>query len=341
MNNIKHYVKTKIKPFGKPILLVKAGSQLHGTANENSDTDYLGVFIADTKYYLGLSKVEEVDISIHDKLENGKNSNEAIDIKLYELRKFITLSIQNNPNIVELLFVESNPDVIEILEPEMQRFLAIKKEFINAQLNNRFVGYATSQRKKMMIKAENFKELLAFKDTLEKFISKGESDKMLLAELQHKEAFKPFNNAFKADTLSLNNISLKKSIHLKKAINIINEKIRSSSHRRKEWLEKGFDIKMGYHFLRLMDEGIELLQTRELKFPLKNAADYKVFRSGKFTIEEALKMIEDKAEEFRHIEQSIQLPQKANQVLIENILIEVLEKHLLESFASRSLTQSK
>ena len=46
MNTIKHYVKTKIKPFGKPILLVKAGSHLHGTANENSDTDYLGVFIA-------------------------------------------------------------------------------------------------------------------------------------------------------------------------------------------------------------------------------------------------------------------------------------------------------
>ena len=246
------------------------------------------------------------------------------------MRKFINLSFQNNPNIIELLFVESNPDVIEILEPEMRRFLAIKKEFINAQLNDRFVGYATSQRKKMLIKAENFKELLAFKDTLEKFINQGESDKMLLAELQHKEAFKPFNNAFKADSLSLNNISLKKSIYLKKALDIINEKIASSSHRRKEWLEKGFDVKMGYHFLRLMDEGIELLQTRELKFPLKNAAEYKTFRAGKFTIEEALKMIENKTEEFRDIEQNIQLPKKANQVLIENTLIDVLEKYLLE-----------
>jgi hypothetical protein len=128
----------------------------------------------------------------------------------------------------------------------------------------------------------------------------------------------------------LNNISLKKSIYLKKALNIINEKIISSSHRRKEWLEKGFDVKMGYHFLRLMDEGIELLQTRELKFPLKNADTYKEFRSGKFTIEEALKMIEDKMEEFRCIEQDIQLPETANQTLIENMLIEVLEKHLLE-----------
>jgi len=330
MNTIKNYVNTKIKPFGKPILLVKAGSQLHGTANENSDRDYLGVFIASKKYYLGLNKIEEVDISIHDKLENGKNSNEAVDIKLYELRKFIKLSIQNNPNIIELLFVESNPDVIEILEPEMQRFLAIKTEFINAQLNNRFVGYATSQRKKMMIKADNFKELLTFRDTLDKFISNGESDKMLLAELQHKEAFKKFNHAFKTDTLSLNNISLKKSIYLKKALNIINEKITSSSHRRKEWLEKGFDVKMGYHFLRLMDEGIELLQTRGLKFPLKNAAAYKEFRAGKFTIDEALKMIEDKMEEFRHIEQDIQLPKTANLTLIENTLIGVLEKHLLE-----------
>lgn len=333
MTTIITYVNEKIKPFGKPILLVKAGSQLHGTANENSDTDYLGVFIAHKAYYLGLKTIAEVDISIEDKLDNGKNSKEAVDIKLYELRKFITLAMQNNPNIVELLFVESKPDVIELLEPNMQVFLDIKKSFINAQLTQRFVGYATSQRKKMLIKAENFKELLAFKQILEAFIQQGASDKMLLAELQHQEAFNAFRHVFKTDIVALNNVSFKKSIYLKKALAIMNEKIRASSHRQQEWLEKGFDVKMGYHFLRLMDEGIELLQTHALSFPLKNVAVYKDFRKGKFTVDEALQMIEDKMAEFKVIEQNegIVLPKAADQSLIEEVLIGVLERHLLRS----------
>ena len=42
------------------ILKVRAGSYLYGTNTLESDEDYIGIFIPEEKYLLGLNKIEEV-----------------------------------------------------------------------------------------------------------------------------------------------------------------------------------------------------------------------------------------------------------------------------------------
>jgi predicted nucleotidyltransferase len=47
-------------------------------------------------------------------LDNGKNASDAVDFKMYELRNYVKLALQNNPNILELLFTNQATDVSDL-----------------------------------------------------------------------------------------------------------------------------------------------------------------------------------------------------------------------------------
>lgn len=42
------------------ILEIRSGSHLYGLNTENSDKDYVGIFLAPIEYHLGLQKVEQM-----------------------------------------------------------------------------------------------------------------------------------------------------------------------------------------------------------------------------------------------------------------------------------------
>jgi predicted nucleotidyltransferase len=78
-------------------LLLKAvvGSQAFGLANENSDYDYQGVFVAPTSEFLGLEmKIQES--------YNFKNP----DTTYHEVGKFCKLALGCNPTVLDLLWIE-------------------------------------------------------------------------------------------------------------------------------------------------------------------------------------------------------------------------------------------
>ena len=93
------------------ILEIKSGSNLYGTTTPISDLDYVGIFMPDLEHVYGLNKIEEVDLDLKDKDEHGKNTSDAIDKKRYEFRRFCKLALDNNPNILEILFV-NQPNII-------------------------------------------------------------------------------------------------------------------------------------------------------------------------------------------------------------------------------------
>ena len=96
------------------ILEVRTGSHLYGTNTPESDEDFVGIFIAPKKFYLGLDKVDECDMSVISKDESGKNDKFAIDRKFYEFRKFVRLAMECNPNILEIIFVDDKNVMLEI-----------------------------------------------------------------------------------------------------------------------------------------------------------------------------------------------------------------------------------
>jgi len=149
------------------IVKMRSGSHLYGTNTKNSDEDYTGVFLPDEDYVFGFLKVDEVDLGKKDKDESGKNTKDAIDFKAYEVRKFIKLAMDNNPNILELLFV--NQENLVYLNNYGEFLLNTKEIFPHKGLYNRFIGYATSQKRKLIgTETERLRLLKEVNDELHK-----------------------------------------------------------------------------------------------------------------------------------------------------------------------------
>lgn len=77
------------------ILKVTIGSQAHGLATPESDTDYRSVFIAPTKNFFLLGS-EEKGVAGNTKIEG------SIDDTSYEIGDFIAFATKSNPSIMEV-----------------------------------------------------------------------------------------------------------------------------------------------------------------------------------------------------------------------------------------------
>jgi predicted nucleotidyltransferase len=108
-----------------------SGSRAYGLHTPESDTDLKGVFLLPRRTFYGLIYTEQVN-------------NETNDLVYYELKRFVQLLTNSNPNILELL--ASPEDCIRYRHPIMG---LLKPEFFLSKLcKQSFAGYAQTQIKK-------------------------------------------------------------------------------------------------------------------------------------------------------------------------------------------------
>jgi predicted nucleotidyltransferase len=121
----------EVKNNGWLIFEAIVGSRAYGLHNEKSDTDIKGVFVLPKDLYYSLDFLSQVN-------------NESNDIVYYELKRFIELLLNNNPNMLELLALPK--DCIIYQHP---LFIDIKLEyFLSKQCEKSFANYAFTQIKK-------------------------------------------------------------------------------------------------------------------------------------------------------------------------------------------------
>lgn len=123
LNNINDYL----------LLKVIAGSKAYGLDLPTSDTDIRGIFIQPNEYRLGIGYKEQIN-------------DEKNDIIYYELNRFVSLLTQNNPNIIENLFVPE--DKILYFNPIIEPLYNNRNKFLTKKIQYTFGGYAISQIKK-------------------------------------------------------------------------------------------------------------------------------------------------------------------------------------------------
>lgn len=112
---------------------VIAGSKAYGLDLPTSDTDIRGIFMQPNEYRLGNGYKEQ--------LNDEKN-----DIVYYEINRFINLLADNNPNIIENLFVPE--DKILHFDPRIKPLYDNRMKFLTTRIRYTFGGYAISQIKK-------------------------------------------------------------------------------------------------------------------------------------------------------------------------------------------------
>ena len=162
----------------KLILMSLAGSRFYGTHYDPkdpnrihplkpdfcSDHDWRGVFIANPDTKLGLTgKIEEIEIK-KDKDGNLTDAMKALidqlnekldmhmdyetDLTLYEIKKFVTLALENNPNIYDIIFADD--DAIQYINKKGRKLLDNKDIFMSAKTKFTFSGYANSQLNRIL-----------------------------------------------------------------------------------------------------------------------------------------------------------------------------------------------
>lgn len=132
------------------IYLTKHGSHAYGTNISTSDLDLRGVTIPPKPYFLGLSKFEQHEAKSTSNLFYADNHQQApeeplTEVVIYELRKFLMLAANGNPNITEILFTDPIDHVI--LTSIGEQLLAARDIFLSKKMRYTFSGYATAQLK--------------------------------------------------------------------------------------------------------------------------------------------------------------------------------------------------
>jgi hypothetical protein len=298
------------------ILEIKIGSHLYGTNTPTSDVDYSGVFLPTKELVFGFQRVEEIDLSVIDKDEAGKNTQNAIDKKLYEFRKFVKLAMDNNPNIIEQLFI--NEANIIYINDIGRALLAERYKFPHQGLVQKFKGYAFSQKHKMIIRTEKFHEL----ENAFNYLKDYADQKAILVELRDK--FLPFMK-FNHDYCVIGDLNLQKSLLVKKAVSMIEERLSKVSNRKTLITKHGYDTKFASHLIRLLLEGKELINTGEIIFPLSYRQTILDIKQGKWTIKEVLDYADLLEVEIDKAAEKSELPKQARFNEIEKFTINLLE----------------
>ena len=113
------------------IYKVLVGSHAYGTNLPTSDKDYAGVFIPPIEYYFG--------VQAFDLLNEQKENDKAY----YSLRKFVHLALQNNPNVLEILFVDDSK--LLKYEPSFELIKEYRDKFLSQRCLKTYMGYAQAQ----------------------------------------------------------------------------------------------------------------------------------------------------------------------------------------------------
>lgn len=127
--------------YANSIILAWRGSISHGTyiPKHIDDKDLMGVVIPPIEYYFGLKNF------------GNKNSKTIYynewDIVFYELRKFVKLLLNSNPNVLSLLWLKKEYYINT--NEYGDRLIENRDKFISKKIYKTFAGYAYSQLKRM------------------------------------------------------------------------------------------------------------------------------------------------------------------------------------------------
>jgi predicted nucleotidyltransferase len=111
------------------------GSRVYGYYTETSDYDYRGVAVPP----------REILLSFNKKFEQAEDK--VNDVVIYDLNKFLKLAADNNPNVVELLWIPKR--YWTVTSPEWEQLVAQRDLFLSKKCKYTFQGYAFSQLKRL------------------------------------------------------------------------------------------------------------------------------------------------------------------------------------------------
>jgi len=243
------------------ILKVRVGSHLFGTNTPDSDLDYEGIFMPPISVVFGIDECKEVDLGTVSKNEKGRNTKDAIDFKIREYRTFIRLALQNNPNILNILFCNDENVIYQDEYGKALRDFAVMFPHRNGL--KRFLGYGISQRKKMTIKPRNHEIIVDAIGFLE-LCDKND----VLVNISRNSSL--FIDEGPGKHIKVADLNFERGLRVSKALARLKDRLNRVSSRSYNWIKNGYDSKFASNLILILLSGIELGKSGRIQFPLKD-----------------------------------------------------------------------
>ena len=109
------------------------GSRAYGLDVEGSDVDRRGIYLPPAELHWSL-------YGVPDQIDRA-----GADETYWEIRKFLTMALKANPNVLECLYTP----LVELCRPPADELIAERSRFLSKMVYQTYNGYVLSQFKKL------------------------------------------------------------------------------------------------------------------------------------------------------------------------------------------------
>ena len=296
------------------------GSHSYGTATPTSDFDYMSVVIPDENCLFGLTtwgSAGTKDDVYEDPLKG------LVEHRLFDIRKFINMCTNMNPNAVPLLWLQ--PEHYEVMTPEGAMLVQNRSLFNSKKAYHTFSGYAYSQLQKMGgVFNDNEEPNKLLKQGYFRF--REWADQVILRERDLRDKKMPgYDEGYLNAIIALKTHSSEECKRIKDGP--ITGRMGA---KRKELREQyGFDCKFAFHTIRLMRMCVEFLTHPEegLKVYRKDIDGEFLYsiRTGAVSQEDIKKMADDLFAQAKEALITTALPDESDTAAIHTLTMDMIK----------------
>ncbi len=280
----------------REIMRCVAGSNLYGTTNPDSDTDYKAVHIPRGREIL-LGRVKPVE-SASTGDDRSTNTKDDTDFESFTVQRFLSLACKMQTIPVEMLFIPQ--ETLIVCSPTWLTILANRDRILNRD-GNSFVGYCRAQAVRYSARGdrlETFEVLVEFLSGLEQrsvlldapFIKTNLTtlapNVNVIDKAQPGGGLVPYLSVYGREAPLTCLVQDVKAIFA--------QPIKGAGKRAKAARDAGgADWKALYHAVRIAHEGIELFGNGTITFPSEIAPLLRTIRNGEMPMEEVLDLFDE------------------------------------------------
>jgi len=309
------------------IVKMKFGSHLYGTANENSDLDFKGIFLP-TKEQILLNRVPKSH-NVQTKKDNEtKNTSDDIDTEIYSLQYFIKLACEGQTVALDML--HAPPNMILENSSIWDDILENREKFYTKNLQA-FVGYARRQAAKYGIKGSRLNAAKKIINILTGYDSEAKMSAVWqhLPEGDHLHFVEDNPNGVKQYQVC--GKIMQETQKIGYTLGILTkfyDEYGKRAHLAAQ--NKGIDWKAVSHATRAAYQVKELLTMGTITFPLIQAPYLLAVKNGELDYQtEVSPHLEALMDEVEELSRNSTLPSRPDRKFWDKFIIETIEDYLL------------
>ncbi|NLL06936.1 MAG: nucleotidyltransferase [Clostridiaceae bacterium] len=316
------FLRTELHLKNNILILTIAGSIAYGTNTDTSDIDVRGVTIETKQDLMGLSSFEQFE-------------DRPTDTVIYGLKKFITLCLNSNPNVLEIL--GTRPEDLLVITKEGQLLRDNVDLFLSKRAIQSFGNYATAQLRRLQnaLARDNYPQAEKEQHILNSILGQMEHLKRTYKDFTNKEINLYIDQSDKEEMdteifidINLKRYPLRDLKNIYSDMNNIVKEYSKLNHRNKKKDELHLN-KHAMHLIRLLVTGTEILEGKGINtYREKEREFFLDIRKGKYSFDEVFQMVDEYEQRFKSAAKSTLLPDEPDYKRVEELMMEIYSKTL-------------